>query len=37
MAYSTRKAVVGRGIDMVKSKRGEVTTDISNLEMATGR
>ncbi|MEE4359381.1 MAG: PilT/PilU family type 4a pilus ATPase [Desulfococcaceae bacterium] len=36
LAYSSRKAVVGRGIDTVKSKRGETTTDIDNLEMATG-
>lgn len=34
LSYATRKAVVGRGIDQVKSKRGESTTDISDLEMA---
>ncbi|MEZ4525852.1 MAG: PilT/PilU family type 4a pilus ATPase [Desulfobacterales bacterium] len=34
LAYSSRKAVVGRGIDTVKSKRGETTTDIDNLELA---
>ncbi|QTA79059.1 Twitching mobility protein [Desulfonema limicola] len=34
MSYCSRKGIVGRGIDMVKSKRGEATTDIDNLEMA---
>ncbi|GBC63416.1 twitching motility protein [Desulfonema ishimotonii] len=34
MGYSSRKAIVGRGIDMVKSQRGESTTEIENLEMA---
>ncbi len=34
MAYSSHKAVVGRGIDTVKSRRGETTTDIDNLELA---
>jgi twitching motility protein PilT len=33
MSYSNRKSVVGRGIDRVKSKRGETTTDIENLEL----
>lgn len=33
MAYCSRKGIVGRGIDRVKSKRGEATTDIENLEM----
>ncbi len=32
-AYCSSKAVVGRGIDLVKADRGEKTTDISNLEM----
>lgn len=31
MAYASRKAVVGRGIDHIKSQRGEKTTDIENL------
>lgn len=31
MAYSSRKAITGRGIDQVKSSRGEATTDIDNL------
>jgi twitching motility protein PilT len=35
MAYCNRKSVVGRGLDRVKSKRGEATTDIDNLELAT--
>lgn len=33
LAYASRKAVVGRGIDRVKSKRGESTSDIGNLEL----
>jgi len=33
MAYASRKAVVGRGIDAVKSKRGEATTDIEDLQI----
>ncbi|MBW1988041.1 MAG: PilT/PilU family type 4a pilus ATPase [Deltaproteobacteria bacterium] len=36
MAYASHKAVVGRGIDVVKSSRGETTTDIDNLEVDTG-
>ena len=33
MAYASRKGIVGRGIDMVKTKRGESTTDIEELEV----
>ncbi|MBA3029504.1 MAG: PilT/PilU family type 4a pilus ATPase [Proteobacteria bacterium] len=33
LAYSSRKGVVGRGIDLVKSARGEATTDIEELEI----
>ncbi len=33
MAYATRKAIVGRGIDSIKSDRGESTTDIEDLSM----
>ncbi|MGB5986841.1 MAG: PilT/PilU family type 4a pilus ATPase [Desulfobacterales bacterium] len=33
MAYASRKAAAGRGIDAVKSSRGEATTDIDNLEL----
>ena len=33
MAYASRKAVVGRGIDTVKAARGEKTTDIDGLAM----
>ena len=33
MAYASRKGIVGRGIDSVKSSRGEATTDIENLEI----
>jgi len=31
--YASHKAVVGRGIDSVKSSRGEKTTDIDELEI----
>lgn len=33
MAYASRKGIVGRGIDTVKSTRGETTTDIEDLEV----
>ena len=33
MAYASRKAIVGRGIDSVKSARGEATTDITDLQV----
>ena len=33
MTYASRKAVVGRGIDTIKSGRGEKTTDIDELSM----
>lgn len=33
MAYASRKGIVGRGIDTVKSTRGETTTDIADLEV----
>lgn len=33
IAYASRKAVVGRGIDTVKSERGEKTTDIEGLDI----
>jgi twitching motility protein PilT len=33
MGYCSHKGVVGRGIDSIKSARGEATTDISNLEI----
>jgi len=33
MAYASRKGIVGRGIDTVKSTRGETTTDIESLEV----
>lgn len=33
MAYSSHRGVVGRGIDSVKSARGEATSDISHLEL----
>ena len=33
LAYASRKAVVGRGIDTLKSAKGEKTTDIDGLGM----
>lgn len=33
MAYASHKGIVGRGVDSVKSARGEKTTDIENLEV----
>ncbi|MDD4464904.1 MAG: PilT/PilU family type 4a pilus ATPase [Desulfobacterales bacterium] len=33
MAYASRKGITGRGIDTVKSARGEATTDIDDLEI----
>lgn len=33
LAYASHKAVAGRGIDKVKSARGEATTDIKDLEI----
>ena len=33
MAYASRKGIVGRGIDFVKSGRGEATTDIEDLQV----
>ncbi len=35
VAYASRRGIVGRGIDSVKSARGEATTDIDSLEMDT--
>lgn len=36
ISYASRKAVVGRGIDAIKSSRGEKTTDIDKLEIDRG-
>jgi len=33
MAFGSRKDIVGRGIDRIKSAKGEATTDIDSLEM----
>jgi twitching motility protein PilT len=33
MAYASHRGNVGRGIDMIKSSRGETTTDIGKLEI----
>jgi twitching motility protein PilT len=33
MAYSTNKAIVNRGIDVIKKSRGEQTTNIGTLEV----
>jgi twitching motility protein PilT len=35
VAYSTRKAVVQRGLDTIKQQRGEKTTDVSGLRLDT--
>jgi len=36
LAYATTRGVVGRGIDSIKTARGEVTTEISGLEVDRG-
>ncbi|MBI4665014.1 MAG: PilT/PilU family type 4a pilus ATPase [Nitrospinae bacterium] len=36
MGYASRKAIVGRNIDMIKSKRGQATTDIEDLSLDEG-
>jgi twitching motility protein PilT len=36
LAYASHKAVTSRGIDRVKSARGEATTDIRDLELDRG-
>jgi twitching motility protein PilT len=36
LAFASNKAVAGRGIDRVKSARGEATTDIKDLEVDRG-
>jgi len=33
LAFGSRKDIVGRGIDRIKSAKGEATTDIDSLEM----
>jgi twitching motility protein PilT len=33
MAYASRKDMVGRGVDSIKSARGESTTQIDSLEI----
>jgi len=33
LAYATEKGIVGRGIDAIKSARGESTTDLPDLEI----
>ncbi|MBN2122929.1 MAG: PilT/PilU family type 4a pilus ATPase [Deltaproteobacteria bacterium] len=35
MSYASRKAIVGRSIDSIKSSRGEKTTDIEDLALDT--
>lgn len=35
-AYASHRGIVGRGIDTVKSRRGEATSDIDKLEIDTG-
>lgn len=36
MDYGSNRSVVGRGIDSIKSARGEATTDIDHLEIDSG-
>jgi len=36
MAYASRKGILGRGIDSIKSSRGEATTDIKDLKVDHG-
>ncbi len=36
MAYSSKKAIVGRGIDTLKAEHGEKTTDIEGLSLDDG-
>ena len=33
MAFASQRGIVGRGIDSIKSSRGEATTDIEKLEL----
>ncbi len=33
LAYASRKGIAGRGIDSIKSSRGEATTDIDDLQV----
>ena len=33
MSYASRKAIVGRAIDSIKSERGEKTTTIEELSL----
>jgi twitching motility protein PilT len=33
VSYASRRGIVNRGIDAVKSARGETTTDIDGLEI----
>ena len=33
LAYASQRGLVGRGIDSIKSSRGEITTDIEKLEI----
>ena len=35
-AYASRKDIVGRGLDTIKSARGEATTNIDSLEIDRG-
>jgi twitching motility protein PilT len=36
MAFASQRGIVGRGIDAIKSSRGEATTDIEKLEIDRG-
>jgi twitching motility protein PilT len=35
-SYASRKDIVGRGLDSIKSARGEITTNINSLEIDHG-
>jgi twitching motility protein PilT len=36
LTYATQKGIVGRGVDAIKSSRGETTSDIDKLEIDLG-
>jgi len=36
MSYASKKAIVSRAVDAIKSARGEKTTTIENLSVDTG-
>ena len=36
LTYATQRGIVGRGVDAIKSSRGETTSDIDKLEIDLG-